>query len=340
MESSASAYAAYAAGLLLERHPEVAERFAPSAMRDWKASLTQRILELSAALVAEEPRLFVSRIRWAEEAFRAREIATGDLRSSLVCLRQVLSEELPDAARRDAAEYVDQALHALAEPPPAEASGLDPEDPNGRLALRYLQEVLEGDAGRAVDLVTAAVDEGLDPREAYLEVLLPAQREVGGMWHLGELGVAEEHFVTATTERAISLLAQRADRQPSTGKTVVAAAVAGNSHGLPVRVLADFFEIAGWRAVCLGADVPPADLAAAAQTFDADLVVISVALATQLETVRQSVDALRRLEDREVKILVGGGAFAETPELWRRLGADGHAVAADEAVALGARLVG
>ena len=42
LESSASAYAAYAANLLLERHPEVGERLGPTAARDWKGSLTQR----------------------------------------------------------------------------------------------------------------------------------------------------------------------------------------------------------------------------------------------------------------------------------------------------------
>ena len=72
-----------------------------------------------------------------------------------------------------------------------------------------------------------------------------------------------------------------------------------------MRVVADFFEMAGWRAVCLGADVPPADVATAAVYFDADLAVVSAALATHLKTVRQTVAALRRLEDREVKVLVG-----------------------------------
>ena len=340
LETSAPAYAAYAASLLLERHPEVEARFAPTAMRDWKASLTQRVLELSAALEMEERRLFVLRVRWAEKAFRVRNMPPEDCRSSLVCLREVLEEELPEAAGREAGEWVDQALRDLAETPATARSGLDPEAASGRLALRYLKEILEGNAQEAIDLVVAAVDEGLDPRAAYLEVLVPAQREIGEMWHLGEISVGEEHFVTSTTERAMSILVRQTERRAANGKTVISAAVAGNAHGLATRVVADFFEMAGWRAVCLGADVPVSELAAAAQSFDADLAVLSAAHTTQLKTVRLSIEALRRVEDREVKILVGGVAFAEVPELWRRLGADGHAGPADEAVDLGARLVG
>ena len=102
LEASASAYAGYAASLLIERQPGILERCAPNAMRDWKMSLSHRILELSAALGVDEPRLFTSRVRWAIKAYHARELAAGDLRSSLVCLREVLVEELPQAAAFDA----------------------------------------------------------------------------------------------------------------------------------------------------------------------------------------------------------------------------------------------
>lgn len=340
LETSASAYAACAASLLLERHPEVGERFAPHAMRDWKTSLTQRVLELSAALGVAEPRLFASRVRWAEQAFRAQERLPEDLRTGLVCLRDALHEELPEAAGKESSEYIDLALRSFGQPPPAETMILDPQAPNGRLVLRYLQSVLEGDARGAVDLVVDAVADGLDPHAAYLDVLIPAQIEVGEMWHRGELCVAEEHYVTATTERAMSIIAQNADRSPANGKTVLAAGAAGNTHSLGVRVIADFFEMAGWRVICLGANVPLPDLAAATQSFGADLIVLSAARIHELKAVHKTIEALRRPENRELKVLVGGAAFSEVPELWRQLGADGHAGTADEAVAAGARVLG
>jgi methanogenic corrinoid protein MtbC1 len=79
---------------------------------------------------------------------------------------------------------------------------------------------------------------------------------VGRLWHAGELGIVEEHVVTYTTERLMALLAHRAARAPANGRTVICAAVAGNAHDIAVRVLADFFDISGWRAVHLGANVP------------------------------------------------------------------------------------
>lgn len=344
VEASASAYAGYAASLMLDNHPEIGERYAPSAMGYWKANLTQRVLELAAALTAEEPRLFSSRVLWSQKAFQAREMEDGDLRASLDSLGEILREELPEPAHGAIVGYLDPAIDSLGQD--AEGAGLRPsvgidaESETGRLALRYLQAVLEGHSRGAIDLLVAAAEQGHSVESLYLDVLLAAQIEIGELWHVGDVGVAEEHYVTTTTERAMAVLAQHAKRGPEVGKTVVAAAVAGNSHGLAVRVLADFFEISGWRAVCLGADVPPSEVATAAVYYDAELVVLSAALAVQLKTVAQSVEALRALDGREVKILAGGVAFAEAPDLWQRLGADGHASTADGAVELGARLVG
>ena len=340
LEASAPAYAGYAASLLLERHPEIEQQDGGSAMRRWKTQLTQQVRELAAALAAEEPRLFASRMRWRDRALRARSRRRGDLLASLQVLEEILVAELPSAARDTVTAYLAPALAVLAEPSSLEPVMIDPEVPTGRLALQYLQLVLEGDSRSALDLVATAADEGMSMRELYVEVLLAAQRQVGELWHVGELSTAEEHFVTATTERAMAVVAQRVARAPQIGKTMIATAVAGDDHGMGARVLADFFEREGWRSICLGADMPAEDLASAVVYFEADVVALSATLTTHLKEVRRSIQAVRQLEDREVKILVGGGALVDTPELWRRLGADGYASSADAAVDEAARLVG
>lgn len=340
LESSASAYAGYAASLLLERQPEIETRYAPAGLSVWKAHLTRQILELAAAMTAGEPGLFVACVRWEDRAARARDVENEDLVCGLHCLRQVFEQELPENALGEVASFLQPAFAALSEPEPADRSELDPSDPKQRLALQYMQAVLEGDARKGIDLMVAASDGGLSLQELYVDVLLVAQQQVGEMWHLGELGIAEEHFMTSTTERAMTILAHRSRPQIEIGKTVVAAAVAGNTHGLGVRALADFFELAGWRSICLGPDVPPAELADAVVYFDADLVALSATLATQLKAMRQSIEVVRSLPERPVKILVGGGALVRAPELWRSLGADGFAPRADKAVDLGGQLVG
>lgn len=340
LEISASGYAALATERLLAAHPEVASRFAPDALGAWKASLSQRIVELATALRLREPALFAARVTWARRAFAARDVPERDLRASLETLAVVLAEELPEAARAGVAAVLAEGLAELDRPVADSGSHLDPQTPTGRLALEYLATVLEGDSRKATDRLLTAVDDGLTVADAYLEVLVPAQREVGRLWHAGELGIVEEHVVTYTSERLMALLAHRARRAPPNGRTVVCAAVAGNVHDIAVRVLADFFDISGWRAVHLGASVPAAELATALQYFDGDLLVLSAALSVQLPKVAEAIDAVRRLEGRTVRVMVGGLAFSDAPEIWRKLGADGYAADALSAVTLGGELVG
>ena len=139
----------------------------------------------------------------------------------------------------------------------------------------------------------------------------------------------------------MSQLLSQATIQPPNGKTVLAAAVAGNQHDIGLHAVADFFEMAGWRTVRLGADVPIADLAQAVEFFAADILVLAVSLNVQLETFKSTIQAVRSDNRGEVvKILAGGLAFANAGDLAVEMGADGYAADPDEAVQLAGQLVG
>jgi MerR family transcriptional regulator, light-induced transcriptional regulator len=341
LETSAAGYATVATERLLATYPEIEARFSPNAVGAWKAAFGQRIVELATALRLGEPKLFAARVTWARRAFEAREVPEADLRASLESLRHVLAEELPEAVRPGPAALLGAALAELEHPAAPSDSHLDPGTSSGRLGLEYLAAILEGHNRKAIDKVLAEVEQGRQSVEsAYLEVLVAVQQEVGRLWHAGELSIAEEHVITETTERVMALLAHRASPAPANGRTVVCAAVHGNVHNIAVRVLADFFELAGWRAVHLGANVPAPELATALRYFDGDLLVLSAALSVQLPKVADAIAAVRRTEDRPLQIMVGGMAFSEAPEIWRKLGADGFAADARAAVSLGTQLVG
>lgn len=340
LETSVSGFAGFAASLLLDRDPALRERYGAGSHNDWKASLAQRVMELAAALETGQPQLFLARIDWLRHSFLAREMPEGDLRAALQSLHDVLEQRLPASNRQDALALLRQGLDLFERPASPEASGLDPDDPHHRVALQYLHTTLEGKPRQAVELLCELARGKLGPLGVLEHVLVPAQQEVGRMWHAAETNIAEEHLVTQTTQRAIAVLAQGAPARPANGKTVVAAAVAGNAHDIGVRMLCYFFELAGWRAVCLGQDVPRGDLVAAVHYFNADLLVLSAALSTQFRRLQETIQGVREAADREVAILVGGSAFDDAPGLWRDLGANAHAATLGQALATGNRLCG
>ena len=341
LRQGARALAGYASRELLEKHPEAEKGFEPDPFAGWQNWLAVRVEELAAAIAANRPRLFISQVQWGKAVLQSRGISSESFRNGLVCLQDVLTGELPEQFRPLAIEYVDQALEAFDEPPADLSARLLPDTEMGRLASTYLLVLLEGDRRRATRLILDALDRGDDVRELYLHVLLPAQSELGRMWLANEINVAEEHFASQTTKMVMSQLLPRATLQPANGKTMIAAAVAGNQHDIGLQAVADFFEIDGWRTVLLGANVPARDLVQAVDCFSADLLGLSVSQTTQFEAVKTTIQAVRgSARATEVKILLGGRAFTDPNDLPKELGADGYAADPSEAVALGRKLLG
>jgi methanogenic corrinoid protein MtbC1 len=151
--------------------------------------------------------------------------------------------------------------------------------------------------------------------------------------------VAEEHFARATTKAVMAQLQPHLPVAPRNGRTVVGASVEGNTHDLGLQMVCDFLEMDGWRVVFLGASVPAADLAIAAQVFRADVVALAANLASHLEPAAQAI-RLVRAEAPGTRILVGGPVFLGEAGLWRDLGADGWAADALQAVDAARSLAG
>ncbi|MEO7386169.1 MAG: B12-binding domain-containing protein [Gammaproteobacteria bacterium] len=341
LERSAGGYAGFAASLMFERDAGLRERHGADAVTVWRSHLTHRVLELAAAVMAGDARLFLGRITWSRKAFRARGRDDHDLLQSLQALRDVLGERLPKPALELPVAYVDLALELLKSPAPApDLSELDPHRPADRLVLEYLQKILEGNVADAIDLVTTAALNGLGPRAAYTELLLPAQREVGRLWHAGEVSIAEEHMVTSATQRAMSVVASQAPRKPPNGRTVLVAAVSGNVHDVGLRALADMYQLEGWRVLFVGSDVPMLDLPTMLAFFEADLLMLGATLATHVPRVEQAIRSIRERCERPVRVVVGGAAFDEAADLWQNIGSDGYAPTIDQALDVGARLTG
>jgi len=122
------------------------------------------------------------------------------------------------------------------------------------------------------------------------------------------------------------------------GQTVVAASVAGNAHDIGLRALSNLFRLAGWRSIFLGANTPSTEIALAAQAFDAHLVLLSATLTTQLGTLKPVIEKIRKIANNS-KILIGGLALEDSPNLWKQLGADGYAADIKSAVETGTSLI-
>lgn len=345
LKTSAAGYAALAAEDMLEADAALMARYGDAAFPMWKDHLHERVTDLAAAVTHDQLRSFVQQVGWSRVAFEARGITTSDLRLSLTTLAAVLQRELPAGSAMTVRPYFDAALAALEQELPESMSALDTGDEYGQLAARYLAAILEGKRREAIDAVIGEVEAGrLGFREAHLKVLLPAQQEVGRMWHLGQVTVADEHLVTTTTQVLIARLsAAPLARRGAPGKRVLTASVEGNLHDVALTLIANFFEFDGWSVLNLGPNVPVEDLLSAVRDYSVDLVALSIALLGQCEAAERTIRALHDVERpglSRMVVLVGGKIISQHPELGTRIGADAVGGSAEECVALGRRLVG
>jgi methanogenic corrinoid protein MtbC1 len=340
LKSGARALAGFAAGEM-PLDTEAAQAAVVAQFDGWQNVLTARLEELAIAVSTGRPEFFVEQVHWTQAALAAQGIPPETLRAKLEALRHVLVEQIPAELASMVTACIDRALAEFDGEPAGLKPRLTAETPAERLATTYLLAILEGDRRKAIGLILKAAEEGHSVSDLYLKVLQPSQEELGRMWLLGEINVAEEHFATTTTRLVMAQLHAREVCGQSNGKTLVAAAVAGNQHDLGIQVVADFFETDGWRVIQLGSNVPADDLAQAVEFYNADLVVLSVSLATQLTALEETIAVVRTNQrGTAVKILVGGCGMMGAAELARSKGADDYASNAVEAVTRGNALVG
>ncbi len=275
----------------------------------------------------------------------SRGIPGADLAVNLNVLLDVLRQNLPHELALLAAGHVESGLRQLPKLPAEIPSALREGQPLAGLARRYIGALLAGDRHVASRLVLEGVaEQGLSVRDIYLHVFQPAQHEVGRLWQMNRLSVAQEHYCTAATQLIMSQLYPYLFASERKGHTLVATCVSGDLHEIGVRMVSDFLEMEGWDTFYLGANTPTSSLLQILAQRRADVLAVSATLTSHVRAVAELIRAVREgqagEEGREVKIMVGGYPFNVAPELWRQVGADAFARNAEEAIATAHRLAG
>lgn len=169
------------------------------------------------------------------------------------------------------------------------------------------------DRGGAVRVTLEAVADGrIGVEDLYVHVIGPLMVATGAAWQSGGVRVWEEHFASATMRIIVDALyphvLDAAEQAQSRLGTVVLACPPEEEHDLGLRMLADRFEMAGWKTYYLGANTPVAEIVEASRTLAADLVVLSAATHFHRMSIADTVAHLRR-ELAGVRLVVGGAAF-------------------------------
>jgi 5-methyltetrahydrofolate--homocysteine methyltransferase len=201
------------------------------------------------------------------------------------------------------------------------------------------EAILEGQQKKAVEKVTQALDENVDPSVILNEGMVKAMAEVGRLFEEGEYFVPEMLIAARAMQNGLAVLKPhliQADIK-SSGK-IVAGTVKGDLHDIGKNLVAMMLEGAAFEIVDLGSDVSPEKFVEAVRSSGADIVAMSALLTTTMPNMKTTIEALEAAGLRDkVKVIVGGAPL--TPEYAKQIGADGYAADASRAVALAKSLL-
>ncbi len=202
----------------------------------------------------------------------------------------------------------------------------------------YADRLLTADSERAERFLEAAV-RVLGVRRVYLEVLAPAQVQLGERFLREEINVAQHHLANARMVAHLERLARIAPVRGDLGRTAVVVALSGEHHTFGARMVADFLRFDGFAVDFLGGDTPAADLIDFVRRKQPDWVGISVTATGNLAAARRAAAGLKNLENPP-KVFCGGTAVARAFGAEGAPEADGFAADAAAAVRLVRRLLG
>ncbi len=318
----------------LARMPELAQRYGVigrvRCIEDNRFHLS--FLAESASL--GESSIFVHYVDWARTMLESRGIDADDLEDNLRMMKSLIESSELDLAE-PAVRVLDDALgrfSSLGEEPSSFLEGALP------LAQDYLDALLAGRHRDSRILVEAAADSGLELPDLYLRVFEPVQQEVGRLWQLNRISVAQEHFCTAATQSAMAQLYPRFLTGDPGRRRLVATCAGQELHEIGLRMVTDLLEIDGWDTQYLGSNIPLESILTMLRKEPPAALAVSATIAGNLGAARTLIEGIRGEPALEsLPILIGGYPFRISQRLTRLIGADASASDARGAVEAAAR---
>ncbi len=190
-------------------------------------------------------------------------------------------------------------------------SEVEEEAPSARL----VDCLLAGDPAEA-DALLDRLAQGLSPVELIERVLEPALVDVGERWFRRECDIYQEHYATGTLVGRLDRLIEQARRaNGSPRRTVLVGTVLGDRHEGGALMVSLALELAGWRAVPMGVDLPVSEYHKAVRAWRPDALVMSFVLSRNINKRFQELSAISGLP-----IFVGGRSIVNHQGLARRHG--------------------
>jgi len=201
--------------------------------------------------------------------------------------------------------------------------------------------IVEGEEDDAKELALKALADKVDLLKAMDEGFIKGIQEVGELFGQGKLYLPELVCAADAMKAALDILNPQlkklAGGMRSKGKVVILT-VQGDIHEIGKTIVVSMMSASGFEIHDLGTNVKNEEVVKAVKELKPDILGLSALLTTTMEEQRNIINLLVKEGYRDkVKIIVGGAPVSL--EWAEKIGADGYAADAVEAVKLAAELL-
>ncbi len=321
--------------LHFEHHPELEIKYGKTGKDRCKQDSIFHLSYLAEALRLQSSEIFTGYLQWAKVMLQSRNIPVEDLTGSLSYLDIACRQMLPPDNYNVVSDYIKKAVESLKINTTDDGSFLTTANPLQSHAKQYLSFLLQANRKEAQSLIDDLLKNGQSIPDLYEHIFAATQYELGMLWQTNAITVAHEHYCTAATQSIMSTLYPYIINAEKKKYKMMGCTVAGGLHELGIRMLSDSFEKDGWDTYYMGASMPDTNIISAVKEQQADILAISVTMPFDINKAETLINKIRIDQTlSNLKIIVGGHPFNLVPELWKRIGADGFAKNAREAVEL------
>ena len=306
-----------------EKHPECRGTNEYRIRRICREDMSHHLAFFYNAMRTGVPEVFSNYLVWLKNVLISRNLDTSHTSDALQLMKQLLDEMLPEADRdkadailQIAIEEFETTTDALVSYAPPHLLKLDSTD-------AYTQALISSNRNEAGNIIMQEMDSGTSFADISVGIIQPALYEIGRLWQVNQITVAQEHLATAISQNVLAKAYARADFKVPIERRALFACIENNYHSLGLLMVSDAFEVEGWSVTYLGENTPTDGRIRMLDASPVDLLGLSISMHDQVAALSDDIEKIQlELGSRCPTIAVGGLPLNAIPGLALRLKAD------------------
>jgi len=293
----------------------------------------------------DEPRIFSNYFEWLRDVFISYDLSVHELIRSLYAISEAISFLLEENYAKKIYNIIDStiqdSINERLRIEDKKSNNLENSYLNDDLYSfynKYLEAILNLNKDEAFEIVDLMRGKDYRPKEIYLNIFQRALHKLGELWQKNMISVAQEHYGTAITRRAMERINLNTEPYDNNSPVFLGVCPPNDNHEVGLRMICDFLESNGWKTIFIGSSSTISSVLDILKNHSVDVLGISVSLSIYLKDTEEMINRVKK-EYPEIKILVGGNAINGNERLVKKIGADGTAYDANEIIPVTNKLI-